>query len=138
MAYAASKGALNTLTLSLAPQVRVNAIAPGFVDGGLPSRVPEKVQYAQVLAAQTAGAGAGAARRGGGAGLVFNNPGTSHDGHGRDDRQRPALVDLSHDDKDCSTRQCGKVPALDLLTIDLLVKARLSTPSFFWKNICLT
>ena len=60
MAYAASKGALNTLTLSLAralaPQVRVNAIAPGFVDGGLPSRVLEKVQYAQVLAAQTAGA----------------------------------------------------------------------------------
>ena len=58
MAYAASKGALNTLTLSLArtlaPHVRVNAIAPGFVDGGLPSRVLEKVQYAQVLAAQTA------------------------------------------------------------------------------------
>ena len=60
MAYAASKGALNTLTLSLAralaPQVRVNAIAPGFVDGGLPSRVLEKVQYAQVLATQTAAA----------------------------------------------------------------------------------
>lgn len=36
MAYAASKGALNTLTLglarALAPQVRVNAICPGFVD----------------------------------------------------------------------------------------------------------
>lgn len=36
LAYAASKGALNTLTLglarSLAPQVRVNAICPGFVD----------------------------------------------------------------------------------------------------------
>jgi 3-oxoacyl-[acyl-carrier protein] reductase len=36
MAYAASKGALNTLTLSLAralaPEVRVNAICPGFVD----------------------------------------------------------------------------------------------------------
>jgi 3-oxoacyl-[acyl-carrier protein] reductase len=36
MAYAASKGALNTLTLSLAralaPAVRVNAICPGFVD----------------------------------------------------------------------------------------------------------
>jgi 3-oxoacyl-[acyl-carrier protein] reductase len=36
MAYAASKGALNTLTLSLAralaPDIRVNAICPGFVD----------------------------------------------------------------------------------------------------------
>jgi len=35
-AYAASKGALNTLTLALArtlaPQVRVNAVCPGFVD----------------------------------------------------------------------------------------------------------
>jgi 3-oxoacyl-[acyl-carrier protein] reductase len=34
--YAASKGALNTLTLSLAralaPEVRVNAVCPGFVD----------------------------------------------------------------------------------------------------------
>lgn len=57
MAYAASKGALNTLTLSLArslaPQVRVNAIAPGFVDGGLPGRVLGEAQYARVLAAQT-------------------------------------------------------------------------------------
>jgi 3-oxoacyl-[acyl-carrier protein] reductase len=36
MGYAASKGALNTLTLSLAralaPEIRVNAICPGFVD----------------------------------------------------------------------------------------------------------
>ncbi len=36
IAYAASKGALNTLTLSLAralaPEVRVNAVCPGFVD----------------------------------------------------------------------------------------------------------
>jgi 3-oxoacyl-[acyl-carrier protein] reductase len=36
MAYAASKGALNTMTLglarALAPEVRVNALCPGFVD----------------------------------------------------------------------------------------------------------
>lgn len=36
MAYAASKGALNAMTLSLArslaPQIRVNAVCPGFVD----------------------------------------------------------------------------------------------------------
>ena len=36
MAYASSKGALNTLTLalarSLAPLIRVNAVCPGFVD----------------------------------------------------------------------------------------------------------
>jgi 3-oxoacyl-[acyl-carrier protein] reductase len=58
MAYAASKGALNTLTLalarSLAPAIRVNAIAPGFVEGGLPGRVLDEASCAQVLAAQTA------------------------------------------------------------------------------------
>lgn len=46
VAYAASKGAVNTLTLSLAralaPEIRVNAIAPGYVKGGLPSRVLEQ------------------------------------------------------------------------------------------------
>lgn len=45
VAYAASKGAVSTLTLSLAralaPHIRVNAIAPGYVVGGLPSRVLE-------------------------------------------------------------------------------------------------
>lgn len=57
LAYAASKGALNTLTLglarALAPAVRVNAIAPGFVDGGLPSRVLGDEQLAAVRALQT-------------------------------------------------------------------------------------
>ena len=37
MAYAASKGALNTMTISmariLAPEIRVNAVCPGFVRG---------------------------------------------------------------------------------------------------------
>ena len=60
MAYAASKGALNTLTLalarSLAPQIRVNAIAPGFVADGLPSRVLGETEYKQVLALQTSAA----------------------------------------------------------------------------------
>jgi 3-oxoacyl-[acyl-carrier protein] reductase len=36
VAYAASKGALNTMTISLArvlaPKIRVNAICPGFID----------------------------------------------------------------------------------------------------------
>jgi 3-oxoacyl-[acyl-carrier protein] reductase len=36
VAYAASKGALNTMTLSLAralaPEIRVNAVCPGFVE----------------------------------------------------------------------------------------------------------
>jgi 3-oxoacyl-[acyl-carrier protein] reductase len=60
IAYAASKGAVNTLTVALArvlaPQVRVNAIAPGFVDAGLPSRVLEAQRYAEVRAQQVASA----------------------------------------------------------------------------------
>jgi 3-oxoacyl-[acyl-carrier protein] reductase len=54
VAYAASKGAVNTLTLSLAralaPHIRVNAIAPAYVAGGLPSRVLEGEKLAAVEA----------------------------------------------------------------------------------------
>ncbi|CAB3888271.1 3-oxoacyl-[acyl-carrier-protein] reductase FabG [Achromobacter aegrifaciens] len=53
IAYAASKGAVNSLTLSLArnlaPQVRVNAIAPGMVDDGLLRRVLGDEAYARVI-----------------------------------------------------------------------------------------
>ncbi len=52
VAYAASKGAVNTLTLSLAralaPHIRVNAIAPAYVSGGLPSRVLDEAKLAAV------------------------------------------------------------------------------------------
>lgn len=54
VAYAASKGAVSTLTLSLAralaPHIRVNAIAPGYVEGGLPSRVLAAEKLAAVEA----------------------------------------------------------------------------------------
>jgi NAD(P)-dependent dehydrogenase (short-subunit alcohol dehydrogenase family) len=54
VAYAASKGAVSTLTLSLAralaPHIRVNAIAPGYVVGGLPARVLETEKLAAVEA----------------------------------------------------------------------------------------
>ncbi|EON13322.1 SDR family NAD(P)-dependent oxidoreductase [Pandoraea sp. SD6-2] len=53
IAYAASKGAVNSLTLSLArnlaPHVRVNAIAPGMVDDGLLRRVLGDDAYARVV-----------------------------------------------------------------------------------------
>ncbi len=53
VAYAASKGALNTMTLSLArvlgPKIRVNALCPGFIDTpwhekGLPAEVVERLR----------------------------------------------------------------------------------------------
>jgi NAD(P)-dependent dehydrogenase (short-subunit alcohol dehydrogenase family) len=53
VAYAASKGALNTMTLSLArvlgPKIRVNALCPGFIDTpwhhkGLPPEAVERVR----------------------------------------------------------------------------------------------
>lgn len=53
IAYAASKGAVNALTLSLArtlaPQVRVNALAPGMVDDGLLRRVLGEDAYAGIV-----------------------------------------------------------------------------------------
>lgn len=57
IAYAASKGAVNTLTLSLArslaPHVRVNAVAPGMVDDGLLQRVMDAGDYEGVVARLT-------------------------------------------------------------------------------------
>lgn len=57
IAYAASKGAVNTLTLSLArnlaPHIRVNALAPGMVDDGLPRRVLGEAAYAKVVDSMT-------------------------------------------------------------------------------------
>ncbi len=53
VAYAASKGALNTMTLSLArvlgPKIRVNALCPGFIDTpwhgkGLPSEMVARLR----------------------------------------------------------------------------------------------
>jgi 3-oxoacyl-[acyl-carrier protein] reductase len=50
MAYAASKGALNTLTISmaraLAPQVRVNALCPGGLLGSWTRKIMTAEQYA--------------------------------------------------------------------------------------------
>lgn len=57
LAYAAYKGAVNTMTLSLArslaPRVRVNAIAPGMVDDGLLQRCLDAESYAAVLERMT-------------------------------------------------------------------------------------
>lgn len=52
IAYAASKGALNTLTLSLArtlaPAIRVNAVCPGFVDTGWHAKSPKRKKTSDV------------------------------------------------------------------------------------------
>ena len=54
IAYAASKGALNTLTLSLvqtlAPEVRVNAVCPGYVDTRWMRRTMKPDSYERFLA----------------------------------------------------------------------------------------
>lgn len=54
IAYAASKGALNTLTLSLAqtlaPEVRVNAVCPGYVDTRWMQRTMKPDSYERFLA----------------------------------------------------------------------------------------
>lgn len=59
LADAASRGAINTLTLALAralaPHIRVNAIAPGFVAGSLPGRLLDAVRQTEVVQAQTEG-----------------------------------------------------------------------------------
>jgi 3-oxoacyl-[acyl-carrier protein] reductase len=53
IAYAASKGALNTLTLSLArvlaPEVRVNAICPGGLLGGWTQKITSEQAYREKL-----------------------------------------------------------------------------------------
>lgn len=60
IAYAASKGALLTMTKSLArvlgPQIRVNAICPGFVQGEWLEKGLGKDAYAALLAKTKAGA----------------------------------------------------------------------------------
>jgi 3-oxoacyl-[acyl-carrier protein] reductase len=52
LAYVASKGALNTLTLSLArlfaPEIRVNAVVPGLIDSGWFLRGMSAERYAKV------------------------------------------------------------------------------------------
>lgn len=52
IAYAASKGATNTLTMSLArvlaPKVRVNAVCPALIAGGFVERMDKKVFDARV------------------------------------------------------------------------------------------
>ena len=58
IAYAASKGALNTLTVSmaraLAPQVRVNALCPGGLLGSWTRKIMTEEQYeARVRQAKT-------------------------------------------------------------------------------------
>ncbi|HEX3430675.1 MAG TPA: glucose 1-dehydrogenase [Rhizomicrobium sp.] len=58
VAYAASKGALNTMTLSLAralaPEIRVNAVCPGYVATAWFSKRFGEERFAQITAEQAA------------------------------------------------------------------------------------
>lgn len=63
IAYAASKGALVTMTLSLAralgPKVRMNAVCPGFIEGDWLRKGLGDDKYEQMLAANRRGAALG-------------------------------------------------------------------------------
>lgn len=63
VAYAASKGALVTMTLSLAralgPKVRMNAVCPGFIEGDWLRKGLGDEKYEQMMAANRRGAALG-------------------------------------------------------------------------------
>ena len=83
--YAASKGALTTMTLSLAralaPKIRVNAVCPGFIDTpwfekGIPAQTVERMR--QGVAASTPLKAASTAEDIAGAAVFFASPAARH------------------------------------------------------------